>query len=80
MHIDYSLTDFESIKDENYQQILKSYFSTPEIIDHFASNEMGYQNAIIYEDVQDWSRFDFRKLKASCLPIPEKKSGIQKKN
>ena len=44
-----------------------------EIIDHFASNAMGYQNAIIYEDVQDWSRFGFRKLKASCLPIPKKK-------
>jgi len=73
MHIDYSLTDFESIKDETYQQILKSYFRTPDIIDRFASERMGYQNSIIYEDVQNSPRFGFRKLKASCLPIPEKK-------
>ena len=46
---------------------------TTYLIDHFASEQMGYQNAIIYEDVQDWSRFGFRKLKASCLPIPQKK-------
>lgn len=77
MHLDYSLTNFETIEDEKedgkYQQILKSYFSTPDIIVHFASERMGYRNAIIYEDAQRSPRFGFRKLKASCLPIPEKK-------
>jgi len=64
------LSDFETVIDKDNQQILKSYFSTPKFIDDFQSDTMGYQHGIITENLE---HFGYRELKASCLPIPEKK-------